>query len=372
MAHPTAVHPTTSTSTIQLPTTMGLDISDQVSHFLVQRGDGVQLAAGKVKMTREHLRALFQSYAGCRLVIEASGHSPWVSRLAAQCGMQVVVANARKLELISKNDKKSDRVDARLLTELGRTNPALLSPITHRSELAQTDLAVLRSRDELVRARTSFVNHVRGVLKTSGNRAPSCATSAFTKKASAVIPAELHSALAPLLEVIDSISERIARMDEQIEHLCSERYPVTKLLRRIQGVGPIVALSFVLTIDDPKRFRSARDVGAYLGLVPRRKSSGQSDPQMRITKAGDRDMRRLLVNAAAYVLGHFGPDCDLRRFGERMVREGGSKNAKKRARVAVARKLAVLMHHLWRTGEVYDPLYLAKKRGELGATTAIS
>jgi len=224
---------------------------------------------------------------------------------------------------------------------------------------------VLRARDELVRARTGLVNHVRGVLKSNGHRAPNSATSAFVRKSSMTIPDDLRPSLDPVLEVITSISKRIERMDEQIERLCSERYPTTQLLRQIKGVGPIVALSFVLTIDDPKRFRSARDVGAYLGLVPRKKSSGKCDPQMRITKAGDRDMRRLLVNAAAYVLGHFGPDCDLRRFGQRVVGASANKNARKRARVAVARKLAVLMHHLWRTGEVYDPLYLAKSRGEL-------
>lgn len=179
------------------------------------------------------------------------------------------------------------------------------------------------------------------------------------------IPDELRHALDPILEVITSMNEQIARLDKRIEHLCNERYPVTQLLRQIKGVGPVVALSFVLTIDDPKRFRSARDIGAYLGLVPRKKSSGMSDPQMHITKAGDSNMRRLLVNAANYILGHFGPDCDLRRFGERMAGAAGNKGAKKRARVAVARKLAVLLHHLWRTGLVYDPLYGAKARGDL-------
>ena len=363
MTHPTASTPTLTT--VQLPTTLGMDISDQVSHYHVQRGDGAKLASGKVKMRREHLRVLFVGYAGCRLVIEAGGHSPWVSRLAEQCGMEVIVANPRKVELISKNDKKTDRVDAELLTELGRTNPALLCPITHRSERAQMDLSVLRARDELVRARTGLVNHVRGVLKTNGHRAPSCSTSSFSRKLSPLIPDDLRPALEPILEVIKLTNEQIRRLDAQIELLCDERYPVTQLLRQIQGVGPIVALSFVLTIDDPKRFRSARDVGAYLGLVPRKKSSGNLDPQMRITKAGDNNMRRLLVNAANYVLGHFGPDCDLRRFGERIASDQGNKAAKKRARVAVARKLAVLMHHLWRTGVVYDPLYLAKARGEL-------
>lgn len=363
MSDPTVSTPTLTT--IQLPTTMGLDISDLVSHYLVQRGDGARLAAGKVRMTRGQLRVLFTEYAGCRLVIEAGGHSAWVSRLAEGCGMEVIVANPRRVELISKSDKKTDRVDAGLLTELGRTNPALLAPITHRSERAQMDLSVLRARDELVRARTGLVNHVRGVLKTHGHRAPRCATNCFVRKSSASIPVDLRPALDPVLEVISSMNERISRMDEQIESLCRERYPVTQLLRQIKGVGAIVALSFVLTLDDPERFKSGRDVGAYLGLVPRKQSSGKSDPQLRITKAGDHNMRRLLVNAASYVLGHFGPDCGLRRFGERMAGADGNKGLRKRARVAVARKLAVLMHHLWRTAVVYDPLYGAKARGEL-------
>ena len=356
---------TQNLTTVQLPTTFGMDMSDRVSHYQIQRGDGAKLEAGKVRMTREHLQVLFKRFEGSRFVIEAGGHSPWVSRLAKLCGMEVVVANPRKVELISKNDKKSDRVDAELLTELGRTNPGLLSPITHRSEQAQQDLSVLRARDELVRMRTALVNHVRGVLKSNGYRAPSSSTSCFARKSLASIPDGLRPALDPILEVITSTTERIVRLDAEIERLCSERYPVTQLLRQIKGVGPIVALTFVLVLDDPKRFGSARDVGAYLGLVPRKKGSGNSDPQLRITKAGDNNMRRLLVNSANYILGHYGPDCDLRRFGERIAGTGENKGAKKRARVAVARKVAVLMHHLWRTGEVYEPLHLATARGEI-------
>jgi len=161
------------------------------------------------------------------------------------------------------------------------------------------------------------------------------------------------------------VNVQIRAFDRQIQRLGEERYPITQMLQQIPGIGPIVSLAFVLTLEDPKRFGSARDVGAYLGLVPRKKSSGLSDPQMHITKAGDPRMRRLLVLSANYILGRFGPDCDLRRFGMRIAGEGGDRTAKKRARVAVARKLAVLMHRLWRTGEVYDSFYLAKKRGEV-------
>lgn len=368
MTHPTTSESVLSTTmAVQLPTTVGLDLSDRVSHYHVERGDGRTLDTGKVATTRADLTVLFERWRGCRLVIEAGGHSPWISRLGAACGLEVVVANPRQVELISKNNRKTDRDDARLLTEMGRTNPKLLWSVVHRSEQAQSDLCVLRARDELVRARTGMINHVRGVLKSMGYRAVACSADSFVKKAGKAIPEELRAALEPVMTMIATLTGKIHELDDRIERLCVERYPVTQVLRQIGGVGPIVALAFVLTLDDPKRFRRSRDVGAYLGLVPRKKSSGESDPQLRITKAGDRSMRRLLVIAANYILGRFGPDCDLRRFGLKIAGEG-NKTARKRARVAVARKLAVRMHHLWRNGEVYDPLHTAKQRGEFAAT----
>ncbi|TAJ11613.1 MAG: IS110 family transposase [Planctomycetota bacterium] len=368
---PAVTHRTASTvllpihSAVQLPTTVGLDLSDRVSHFQVQRGDGVVLAAGKVATTRNDLTSLFESWRGCRVVIEAGGHSPWISRLAGACGMNVVIANPRRVELISKSDRKTDRTDAALLTELGRTNPHLLAPITHRSEAAQLDLTLLRARDELVCARTSLINHVRGVLKSHGLRAPRCSADCFAQRAGAVLSCALADALSPLLELIRSMTKSIRSLDGKIERLCVERYPITQTLQQIAGVGPLVSLCFVLTLDDCRRFRSSRDVGAYLGLIPRKRSSGASDPQLHITKAGDRGMRRLLVIAANYILGRFGPDCDLRRYGLKLAGDGKNSIAKKRARIAVARKLAVLMHQLWRTNGVYDPLHAQKKRGEL-------
>lgn len=365
MTHSIVPAPTPATHTsVELPTTLGLDLSDRQSHYHVQRGDGLTLATGKVPTLREELASLFGRWKGCRLVIEAGCHSPWISRLGGECGMEVVVANPRRVDLISKSDRKTDRTDAETLAEVGRSNVRLLAPVTHRSKEAQAHLAIQRARDEAVSVRTSLINHVRGVLKSNGHRAPGTSPECFGRRAGAAIPPELAAALKPLLRLIEQVNVQIKHFDQQMVGLSREHYPVTQLLQQIPGVGPIVSFSFVLTLDDPKRFASARDVGAYLGLVPRQKSSGKSDPQMHITKAGDCHMRRLLVLAANYILGRFGPDCDLRRFGLRIAGEGTAKTAKKRARVAVARKLAVLMHHLWRTGEVYDPFHLAKKRGE--------
>jgi len=350
-------------TTVQLPTTVGLDISDRASHFHVMRGDGVSLKTGKVGTEAADLTRLFDEWAGCRLVIEAGCHSPWISRLGLARGLEVVVANPRRVELIAKSDKKTDRTDAETLARLGKSNVEVLAPITHRSKQAQEHLAVLRSRDAAVSARTMLINQVRGTLKSHGHRAPKCAAQCFASRVTKTIPAELAPALLPIVELLTHTDQAIRGYDKKLERIAAEHYPVTEQLRAIRGVGPIVSLALVLTLDDPKRFKG-RDVGAYLGLVPRVQCSGKMQPQLGITKAGDREMRRLLVISANYILGRYGPDCDLRRFGLRLAGDGGDKNAKKRAKVAVARKLAILMHHLWRTGAAYDALYLAKKKGE--------
>lgn len=364
MAHSTRTTATTLT-TVQVPTTIGLDLSDRESHFHVMRGDGQTLATGKVETKRGPLSKLFASWKGCRLILEAGGHSPWVSRLSEQCELETVVANPRRVELISKSDRKTDRHDAQTLAELGLGRLTLLAPITHRSESAQADLSVRDARNAAVKVRTGMINFVRGKLKSSGYRAAKCTPENFHSRAVPVMPAQLELALRPMLTLIGHVNLEIRKLDKQIEQLCKERYPITHSLRQVPGVGAIVSYSFVLTIDDPKRFKP-RQVGTYLGLVSRKKSSGDKDPQMSITKAGDREMRRLLVLSANYILGRFGPDCDLRRFGLKIAGDGSKRN-KKRAKVAVARKLAILLHHLWVSGEAYDPLYQAKKRGEVAA-----
>ena len=158
-----------------------------------------------------------------------------------------------------------------------------------------------------------------------------------------------------MLSMIEQLTKAIRAMDKEVEQWCQDRYPETALFRQVSGVGPLTALGFTLTLEDPTRFAKRRTVGAYLGLRPRQRDSGGHKPQLRITKAGDRLLRRLLVNASQYILGPFGPDTDLRRFGLRLAERGG-KAAKKRAVVAVARKLSVLLHRLWITSEAYEPI----------------
>jgi transposase len=292
-----------------------------------------------------------------RVVVEAGPRSPWISRLLDELGHEVIVANARMVALIHKNPKRRDPVDAESLARLGRVDPKLLWPIEHRSAEAQADLGVVRTRDVVVRARTALINHVRGAVKSFGGRIPRCSAEAFSAKAGEHIPEPLREGLEPILETIAGLSRQIRYFDKQIDALCDERYPETAVLRQIKGVGPVTALTYRLVLGDPHRFPNSRAVGAYLGLTPRHRDSGEFEPELRITKAGDELLRRSLVLAARYILGPFGPDTDLRRWGLDYIRRSGdSKTSKNKAAVAVARKLAVLLHRLWITGEVYEPL----------------
>jgi len=262
------------------------------------------------------------------------------------------------------NENKSDRVDAEYLARIGRLDPALLYPLRHRSAQTQADLALLRSRAALVKARATLINYVRGVVKSAGGRIPHCDARGFARKAPAYMPAELAPALSGMVATIAGMDMTIKQYNGQIASMAEERYPETEVLRQVAGVGPITATTFVLTVEDPTRFPRARSIGSYLGLRPRQDESGTLKRQLRITKAGDADLRTLLVSCAHYILGRFGPDTDLRRWGLHLAERGG-KNGKKRAVVAVARKLSVLLLRLWITGEEYEPLRNARLRGEL-------
>jgi transposase len=336
--------------------TAGLDLGDRYSYLcLIDTVSGEVIEEGKLRTTPEALRRRFASERPMRVAIEAGTHSPWISRLLEECGHEVLVANPRRTRLIYASRRKSDEVDVESLARLARVDPKLLYPLKHRGEDSQAHLAIIRSREALVGCRTQLVNHVRGAVKSFGARLPSCPARSFHKRASEHIPEALLPALGPVLEQIGSLTQRIREYDRQLQTVSEEHYPETHLLRQVEGIGPLTALTFVLTLEDPYRFEKSRSVGAYLGLVPAKDQSGERDPQKRISKEGDEMLRKLLVSSAHYVLGPFGSDSDLRRHGEKIASRGG-KNAKKRAAVAVARKLAVLLHSLWVSGEVYEPL----------------
>jgi transposase len=214
-----------------------------------------------------------------------------------------------------------------------------------------------------------MVNHVRGTVKGFGARLPKCSTPSFPQKVLEHIPEDLRPGLEPVLETIQLITQQIRKYDKTIDRLAREKYPEALHLTEVGGVGALTALAYVLTLEDPGRFAKSRTVGAYLGLRPRQRDSGEQRPQLHITKAGDVFLRQLLVGSGHYILGPFGPDSDLRRWGLALAERGG-KNAKKRAAVAVARKLAVLLHRLWVTAEVYEPLRNSVARAQNQKATA--
>ena len=335
--------------------TIGIDLGDRFSFFAVLNDAGEVVERERIVTHIDSFERAFAARPAARIVIEASTHSRWVSSLLAELGHEVLVANPRRLALIYGQDRKNDKRDAELLARVGRLDPELLCPVWHRSNQAHADLSLVRMRNQLVELRTKLISSVRGMVKSHGQRLPTCSTETFHDKVAEHIPELLKAVAASALRTLAQLSEKVRGLDRQIESLARTRYPETAALRQVAGVGPVTALTFVLTVERPERFRHSREVGAYLGLVPRQDQSGDTDKQLRITKAGNVYLRKLLVQCAHYVLGAFGPDTDLRRWGLALAERGG-RNAKKRAIVAVARRLAVLLHRLWRSGQVYVPL----------------
>src|SRR6201998_4607597 len=340
--------------------TIGLDLGDHRSCYCVLDEAGKIILEQKVATTPEAMKQVFAKIPQSLIAMETGTHSPWVSRLLTELGHKVIVAHAQKVQLITKSNRKDDRHDARTLARLARIDAELLGPVRHRSAQAQIHLTVIRARAELVCARTALVNAARGLVKSYGERLPKCGTQQVSRELAAELSTELRDVLEPLLKEIELLNEGIKEYDERMEKITKEVYPEVTLLKQVKGVGTQIALTYVLTIEDPHRFAKSREVGCFLGLRPGRRNSGQSEPQNGISKEGDRYLRTMMVQGAHYILGPFGEDSDLRRWGLKLAERGG-KNAKKRAIVAVARKLAVLLHRLWVSGEVYEPLRNGQK-----------
>lgn len=334
---------------------IGIDLGDKKSNYCILDKNANIVAEGSLATSVTEFNLCFKAIPRSRIALEVGTHSPWTSSLLEGLGHSVCVANPRKIGGGKKNRRKNDKLDARALARLLKADPKLLYPIQHRGEEARHALVLLRARQAAIEARTKLICAVRGLVKSDGKRLPRCSAESFHKIERTEVPGALQKMLEPLFKQIEFLTEQIKEYDKEVKRMCKEAYPETELLRQVDGVGPIVALAFILTLDNPRRFAKSRDVGAYLGLIPRQYDSGDSRPQMRITKTGDRMMRALLVQSAQHILGRFGKDSDLRRHGLKIAARGG-KNAKKRAVTAVARKLAVLLHSLWVTAEVYEPL----------------
>jgi Transposase and inactivated derivatives len=335
--------------------TIGMDLGDRNSRYCLLSDDGVILREDQVATTKSGMVETFGRMGRTRIALEVGTHSPWVARLLQSFGHEVIVANPRQVKLITESSRKDDRLDAQTLARLARIDPQLLRPIQHRSEKAQTALMTIRVRAALISVRTSLVNTARGLAKALGERLPKCDADQMGVSQSESLAPNVRGVLEPLLKEVESLTEKIKDSDRKIEQIAQQDYPETVLLKQVGGVGPLIALTFVLTVEDKGRFQKSRDIGCYLGLRPRRSDSGQSQPQLRITKEGDPYLRTMLVQGAHYIISRRGPDSDLKRWGLHLAERGG-KRGKKKAVVAVARKLGILLHRLWVTGEVYEPL----------------
>jgi len=333
---------------------LGLDLGDKLHVWCAIDDEANVVKRGKLQNNRDSIRDFFMNLPPCPVVMEAGTHSPWISDIVGQLGHNSVVANPRRTRAIWDNVRKSDDNDAELLARLGRADIALLHPIQHRSQRVRADLAVIRSRDALVRVRSSLINHARGVVKSFGYRLPSCSSASFAHRAIAAVPDLLHSVLLPVLEQVNQLTAHILDYDREIDRLSNQEHPEAMLLRSVPGVGPLTSLAFVLTLEHPDRFSRSRSVPAYLGLVPRRDQSGVVDKQLPISKSGDAYLRHLLVSCAQYILGPFGPESALKNWGL-AIAERGAGRGKRRATVAVARKLAVILHAMWRSNTEYQP-----------------
>lgn len=342
--------------------TIGLDLGDKESVFYILDERKEQPQLGRVKTTPEDFKRFFSQLEPARVVMECGTHSPWASRVIAACGHQVLVANPRQIPAIYANHKKTDRTDAEILARLGRFDPELLKPIEHRSEEAQLDLAIIRTRDAVVEVRTKLINSIRAIVKSSGHRLPSSSAESFHKRAIETIPASLQERILPTIQMIEQLTDCIRQYDKQIDALCEKKYVETRRLRQVPGVGPLTALAFILILEDSRRFTNSRKVGAFLGLTPRLDDSSGRKSQLRISKAGNTLLRRLLVSSSQYIRCRSKTDSDLRRHGEAIAQRGGSRG-KKCATVAIARKLSVLLHRLWVSGECYEPLRNSEPRG---------
>lgn len=335
---------------------IGLDLGDKNHKVVALDAGGEVVERQEVNCTPDAARAYFQRHPGSLIVMETGTHCRWVSRIGLALGHEVLVGNARKLRMIWMNSRKNDWNDAEMLARIGRMDRKLLSPVRLRDDGAQALLRLLKLRDLLVKHRTSVVNMVRGFCKSEGQRLAQCSAESFVRLEHEV-PLVLRRATKPLFALLRELNRKLALYDKMIEMDVMRNYAsAAERLRGIAGVGPVTTAAFLATIGDPKTFGKARDAGAFFGLVPGQDQSGQIDKQRRISKEGNTLVRRLLVTSANYIMGPFGKDSDLRRHGMQLAERGG-KNARKRAKVAVARKLAVVMMALLKHETEYRPLY---------------
>lgn len=329
----------------------GIDLHLKSSEVCVLDEAGAVTERAHIPTTEKAFRRWFGGREKMRICIEASGLSPWVGRILSELGHEVIVANAQRVRLIAESTLKNDTMDAETLARLVRMDPGLVRPIRHRSEETQRLRGMLRVRRTLVNNRTACLNTARGLLRSFGYRTPGQRPERLARAlTTGKVPEALCGLVAPLVVTALELDEKVGALDSEVIE-AGRAFPEVARFQRVPGIGPLVALSYVLCLEDPNRFPSSRDIPSFLGLRPVMRESAERSRFGRITRHGDAEMRRLLVQAAHGCL-RSRQDSDLKRWAEQLAGRIG----KKKAIVALARKLAVVLHHLWLSGEDYQAL----------------
>ena len=327
----------------------GMDVHQKYSEVCILDENGKVMERARLRTSRRALERYFSAKGPMKVVLEAGGSSPWVSRLIEKCRHEAVVCSPRRVRLIAESTLKNDAIDAEVLARLVRIDPGFLGRVQHRSEEAQILRSKLTVRSSLVETRTKWINTVKGILRGLGYKVPSGISKTFHNRTRTVeLPAELGATIEPLLRQLELLNDEICRCEKELKAIAS-KMPEVLHLQKVPGVGLIVSLYFVLTVDDPDRFQHSRDIAAFFGLRPTMRSSGDVATYGRITKQGDPEMRRLLIQAARGLMR-----TRSRCYLQDWTVELQGRRGKSKAIVALARKMAILLHHLWVTGEVFE------------------
>ena len=340
---------------------IGMDVHKRESQICIANPDGTY-GERRIDTRPERLEAVFGGRPPARILIEASTESEWVAQCLEQLGHEVIVADPNYSAMYATRSRrvKTDRRDARSLADACRNGTYRRA---HRlSETQRRVRARLTTRDNLVRVRVRLIGVTRALLRQQGLRVRSGAPRRFGARARELTkPQWLESVLEPMLTVLDGVEQQIQRLDRSLRELVAGD-PVVQRLVTTPGVGPVTAVAFVATLDNVERFEDARRVRAYLGLVPSESSSAEKHHRGPITKAGNRRMRWLLIEAAWSVMGSKRPDCQsLRQWTLGIARRRGSQVAI----TALARKLAGILYAMWRDGTEYG--HEAQRQAALSA-----
>lgn len=320
---------------------VAMDVHDEYSQVCVMNQAREILMEAKIPTTRQALNDFFRQREKSMVIYEAGPHALWISELLGSLGHETIACHARRVRLIAESRNKNDRVDAEVLARLSLSDLELIKPIQQRSRQTLDQRSIVHARAALVETQKRLRTMLRGMVKPFGVRLATGKKRALAELATAKLPEHAAQSIDAILKTLSVLAEQIQKLTERVEQL-ADSHPAAARLQTIPGVGPLVSLSYIHAIEDPARF-SRTDIGPYLGLTPsNRSSAGKKLAPKEKGRPGDPYVRSLLVQSA-WTLMNSRSQSDLARWGRRLSERIGGK----KAAIALARKIATLMHHLW-------------------------